>query len=316
MAGTSAHMTADGVGANRGVDFGLPRRLRDNFETSARHWLATPLAERRVVPPRLSASVLLLRDDEDVPAIEVFMQHRRASMAFAPGVWVYPGGGVDPGDADIESEIATAPETGTLPDVGVDAAQAHLMVCAAAAREVFEECGVLFAGRGADHLHTDASDPHWETRRAAVLGRSMSFAQMLRQESLVLRADLLTPVARWITPEYEPRRYDTFFFAARMPAGQQADGRTTEAYSSRWSTAAAALQQHRAGPGTLMPPTQVLAEQMARAHTVGDFLREPRSLVPVLPQPVDLGDRLVMRAPIDAHGHALPVDRASPAGGD
>ncbi|MGC1206361.1 MAG: NUDIX hydrolase [Ornithinimicrobium sp.] len=280
-------------------DFELPKGLRPTFDTAAGKWLATPAEARSATPPMLSASVLLVRDGE--AGVEVFMQHRVASMAFAPSMWVYPGGGVDPGDDAV-------PPPGAEDVLGIEERQAG-QVLSAAVREVFEECGVLFAGTGPGAVLHDAGDQRWSAYRAALLDRSISSTQMLGCEGLVPRYDLLTPVARWVTPECEPRRYDTFFFAATVPSGQVADAHTTEARAGAWVEAGAALRQHWRGSGTLMPPTLVLAEQIARCPTVADYLAIERSMAKVMPEPVlirdDDGERIVMRAPIDEDGRAV-----------
>ncbi len=277
-------------------DFDMPLALRPDFEQAARSWLADPRAHRPVTPRR-SASVLLLRPCA-TGDLEVFMQHRVAQMAFAPQMLVYPGGGVDPRDGEIEVPPARANPTATPPDIQV-----------AAARELFEECGVLIAGPEGDQVISDLSAPQWGEHRAGLLDRSLSFAEVLRREGLVLRTDVLSPIARWITPECEPRRYDTVFFATTVPSGQEADGHTTEASTAGWVRARAAVEEHTRGPGTMMPPTQVLAEQIAAAGSLSDYFDTPRTLEAVVPSPVEVGGVLSMRAPIDASGrHSSPGD--------
>ncbi|MGB3829673.1 MAG: NUDIX hydrolase [Ornithinimicrobium sp.] len=304
-------MAAARVGATH-RDFELPQALRSAFRAAAARWLSTPRRSWTAASPRLSASVVLVRDG--ARGVEVFMQHRVASMACAPAVWVFPGGGVDPADALDPAAADAAPDRWpVLP--GLDPHRAGL-VLTAAVREVFEECGVLFAGPDLDSVVSDLSHYRWSTYRASLLDRSISCAQMLRREGLVVRYDALTPLARWITPECEPRRYDTVFFAATLPPGQHADGRTSEALTCQWIAADAAVRQHHQGPGTLMPPTLVLAEQIARCDTVADYLASPRTLRAVMPEPVDLGDRLVMRAPIDPDGHASDAGSALGSGTD
>ena len=86
---------------------------------------------------------------------------------------------------------------------------------------------------------------------------------MLIRRGLVLRSDLLSARAHWVTPEFEPRRYDTRFFAALMPAGQVADDLTTEADHADWADPAALLQDLAAGRAMLLPPTVVCVEEVA-----------------------------------------------------
>src|SRR5690606_13044509 len=132
----------------------------------------------------------------------------------------------------------------------------------AAAREVFEECGVLLAGPGAHEVVADVAGPGWRQERQALLDRTQSFGELLARRGLVLRTDLMALRAHWTPPVGEPRRYDTRFFAARVPRGQRADGETTEAERSSWSAPAEVLRDQQEGREILLPPTQVMLEQL------------------------------------------------------
>ncbi len=173
------------------------------------------------------------------------MLRRARSMAFAPGASAFPGGSVDPRDA--EDEVAWAgPDAaawGELLDAPPDLARA--LVCAAV-RETFEESGVLLAGPAAGTLVADTSGADWEADRTALLDRSLSLAQLLARRGLVLRSDLLRPWARWITPMTEARRYDTRFFAAALPPGQRTRDVGGEAEQVAWTRPAGAIRAARA----------------------------------------------------------------------
>ena len=271
---------------------------------SARAWLDDPHGP--VPRPRPSASVLLVRDG--AAGVEVFAFRRAASMAFAPDVMAFPGGGVDPRDADAHPPWEGPTATEWSGRLGLPEALARQVVLAAA-RELFEECGVLLAGPHRHELVTDLSDPSWAADRDRLLDRSHSFAELLTQRGLVLRSDLMTHVGHWVTPVCEPRRYDTHFFAAGMPPGQSADGQTSEAVQARWVPAAQMLAEQAAGHETMLPPTQVLAEQLAAAGSVAAFLRSVPAVHPVQPWPVAHTGTLWMRAPVDAAGHGIPGPR-------
>ncbi|MGB3594155.1 MAG: NUDIX hydrolase, partial [Ornithinimicrobium sp.] len=153
-------------------DFDLGRGALAPTAEAAYRWLGTPPEARTIARPRRAASVLLLRDG--LSGIEVFMQERVSSMAFAPGMWVYPGGSVDPSD------------TADLPEGARDGRGDEMEIPRrAGVREVFEECGILFAGSGPDDVLQDLSAKGWATYRAALVARSISFAEMLRREGLV-----------------------------------------------------------------------------------------------------------------------------------
>jgi len=276
-------------------DLELPAAMRAEFARSARSWIDEPVAARPV-PPRLAASVLLLREVPGAfgPRLEVFTQQRVAEMAFAASMHVYPGGGVDVRDGEGELDWAGPGRTPAwwARVLGVDVARARLVVLAAV-REVFEECGVLFAGQRTRALLRGLGQ-QWQDQRAALVSHRLTVAEMARSESLVLRSDLLHPLARWVTPECEPRRYDTFFFAAALPPGQRADGRTSEARSTGWVDPGRLVQE---ASSELMAPTQLLAEQLAGATGMTSYLRGRPSLKPVLPYPVDTADGIRLRVP-------------------
>ncbi|MGB7450300.1 MAG: NUDIX hydrolase [Ornithinimicrobium sp.] len=276
-------------------DLQLPETIRATFEVAARAWLeAEP--RRPAVTPKDAASVLLLREvvGEHGPRVEVFTQRRVPAMAFAASMHVYPGGGVDARDADGDLAWAGPGRTPTQwADVlAVDCERARMIVLAAV-RELFEECGVLFAGRGSETTLTDLGG-RWQDHRAELVCRRLTLAEMARRESLVVRSDLLHPVARWVTPECEALRYDTFFFAALVPDGQVADGQTSEAREAGWVAPCELLRREG---DTLMAPTRMLAEQLAKADSLRAFLQRWPSLAPVRPYPVDTALGIRLRVP-------------------
>lgn len=232
------------------------------------------------VPVRDAATVVLLRDTDRGP--EAYLLRRVRGMAFAAGMTVFPGGGVDPRDADTAvGWVGPPPAAWASP---FDAAEplARALVCAAV-RETFEESGVLLAGPSADAVcGTDGAD--WEADRVALERRDLSLAELLARRGLVLRADLLRPWAHWITPPGEgSRRYDTRFFVAALPAGQQTRDVTSEADVVEWVRPADALEQFRHGERAMMPPTIVTLEDIAGYGSVADVLAAGRSISRVRP---------------------------------
>ena len=101
----------------------------------------------------------------------------------------------------------------------------------------------------------DVSGDDWEEQRQALLTRELSLAELLAGRGLALRSDLLRPFAHWITPPVEPRRYDTKFFAAALPVGQEARHVSGEADEADWLTPTAALAELSAGARPMLPPT-------------------------------------------------------------
>jgi 8-oxo-dGTP pyrophosphatase MutT (NUDIX family) len=257
------------------ASFRLPEPLADK----ARDFIA---GKQEPVTPRDAATVMLLRD-RPAGTLEVYMLRRKPSMAFAPGAMVFPGGSVDPRDAD-EQVAWTGPDAahwGEVFDAPPELARA--LVCAAV-RETFEESGVLLAGPSAAEVVADTTSDEWEADRHALLDHSVSLAELLARRGLVLRADLLRPWSRWITPVMEPRRFDTRFFAAALPAGQRTRDVGGEASAVAWIEPAKALAAGRRGELALMPPTMVSLTELAAAGTLQTVLTGPREVAPIIPE--------------------------------
>ncbi|MFF3325778.1 NUDIX hydrolase [Streptomyces sp. NPDC002889] len=233
-----------------------------------------------VVAPKRAATVMLLRDTADGPAVH--MLRRRASMAFAGGAYVYPGGGVDPRDDRPVQWAGPSLDTWAA-RLGTDTASAQAIVCAAV-RETYEEAGVLLAGSTADTVVGDTTGDDWEADRQALVDRDLSFADFLDRRGLVLRSDLLGAWARWITPEFEPRRYDTWFFVAVLPEGQRTRNASTEADRTVWIRPAEAAAGYDKGDLLMMPPTISTLRSLEpyAAATVALAAAGDRDLTPVL----------------------------------
>jgi 8-oxo-dGTP pyrophosphatase MutT (NUDIX family) len=226
---------------------------------------------------RDAATVALLRDAPGGP--EVYLLRRVRGMAFAGGMHVFPGGSVDPADASAEVGWAGPSPQEWAGRLGCDVPLARALVCAAV-RETFEESGVLLAGRSPDDVLDDVSTDEWEAERAALEAREHSLSELLARRSLVVRADLLRPLAHWITPEVEPKRFDTRFFLAEVPPGQVCRSAGSEADARVWTRPQDALDSGL----RMMPPTAATLAALAGAPDVAAALAEPRTVTPVLPR--------------------------------
>ena len=207
--------------------------------------------------------MVLLRPGASGP--EVYLLQRQTSMAFAGGMCVFPGGGVDP--RDFDSTVAWAgPDAATWAHrLGTDEATAHALVCAAV-RETFEESGVLLAGPSADAVVADTTGDDWEADRVALEGRELSLTEFLNRRGLVLRSDLLGAWAGWLTPVFEPRRYRTWFFVADLPEGQRTRDVSTESSEVTWlpaRDAVAAVDEDRI---FMLPPTYLTCLEVVRVR--------------------------------------------------
>jgi 8-oxo-dGTP pyrophosphatase MutT (NUDIX family) len=236
------------------------------------------------VAARAAATVLLLRDTAAGPAVH--MLRRRASMAFAGGAYAYPGGGVDPRDERPVGWAGPALENWSAA-LGVPPLQAQAVVCAAV-RETFEESGVLLAGPDARTVVADITGPDWEAERAALVTHDLAFADFLARRGLVLRSDLLAPWARWVTPEFEEHRYDTWFFLARLPDGQRTRDVSGEADRTVWLRPARAVEGYERGEFSMLPPTvATLRDLLPYGSAAAALAAAPgRDLTPVLARAV------------------------------
>ena len=210
-------------------------------------------AQREPAATRPAATVLLLRDGKD--GVEVLMTRRSMTASFAPGAYVFPGGGVDALDAASHGQARRRASQSDL----------HLTQAIAAIRESFEELGVLFA-RHADGSMADASD-------IAALNRKQPFVAQCAARGLKLAADEVFVLAHWITDRDLPRRFDVPFLVARMPAGQSPVADESEQFEPVWVRPADALQRHKDGSFFIIFPTIRTLERLQAFATVDDVLK-------------------------------------------
>jgi len=211
-------------------------------------------AQREPAPLRPAATVLLLRDGtrpDGQPCIEVLMTRRSMAASFAPGAYVFPGGGIDPADAAAHTLARHRTQQG-----GPALTQAI-----AAIRESFEELGILLA-RHADGRMADAGT-------VAALDRNAPLLDQCRAQSLQLAADEVFVLAHWITDRDLPRRFDVPFLVARMPAGQEPVADESEQFEPVWIRADDALARHAAGDFFIIFPT-IRTLQRLQAYTQVD----------------------------------------------
>lgn len=232
--------------------------------------------------PRPASTVILLRDSPHGP--EVYLLRRQLTMAFAAGMTVFPGGRVDPTDSSIADSWSGPPPEWFGERLGCSADTAAAYV-AAAVRETFEESGVLLAGPSDESVVGDTTGDDWEADRVALESRELGFADFLHGRGLVLRADLLGAWAHWITPEFEPRRYDTRFFVAALPAGQVTRDVTSESDQVAWMLPAEAVRAVEAGEMLMLPPTYLCCLDLTPYNTVAEALAASadREIRPILP---------------------------------
>jgi 8-oxo-dGTP pyrophosphatase MutT (NUDIX family) len=285
------------------------RALPESFAETAR---AYARGELQISEPRPAATVVLLRDQASggtsAAGPQAYLLRRVATMAFAAGMFVFPGGSVDARDEELpDAAWAGPPPSAWAQPLSCDEPLARSLVCAAV-RETFEESGVLLAGPSPDEVVPDTSGEDWEADRLALLDRSLSLAELLQRRGLMLRADLLRAWAHWVTPEFEPRRYDTRFFVAAMPGDQRTRDVGGESDRVTWIRPADALEAHATGSFAMLPPTIVTLAELAAYPSIAAVLEAgtARDVRPVLPKIV-LGDDEEVRLLLP-HDDGYPPD--------
>lgn len=246
-------------------------------------------------PPRDAATVLVVRDSPAGP--EVFFVKRAAGVRFMGGAYVFPGGRLDPEDADpaVACDLDADECARRLgePD-GVRARALHV----AALRECLEESGLLLA---AGAVGPDAVDA---LRAALAPGERPPLAALLGQHGVTLSCAALVPWSRWVTPRQETRRFDARFFMAHAPADvSRARHDGGETVASEWLTPREAIARAARSEIVLAPPTWRTLAEIADAPDVAALLGTPREpSVPLEPSVVALGDGFAVLLPDDA-GH-------------
>ena len=266
----------------------LTRRLPQRLVEQARAFAG---GDREPAAARDAATVVLLRAAPYASGgpggpggVEVYLLRRHLGMDFAGGMYVFPGGGVDARDED-ESLRWAGPGAGEWAErLSCTGSLARALVCAAV-RETFEESGVLLAGPTPDTVVDDTTGEDWERDRRALVDRDLSFAELLHRRDLVLRADLLAAWTHWITPEFEPKRFDTRFFVAALPSGQVTRDVSTESDRVGWMRPHDATASVDDGRMQMLPPTYVTLQDMAALHSPEEALRvaPDRRIRPIQP---------------------------------
>jgi 8-oxo-dGTP pyrophosphatase MutT (NUDIX family) len=228
-------------------------------------------------PARPAATVLVLRDSPMGP--EVFMVRRMEGAAFS-GAHVFPGGRVDAGDCGVaDASWCDGIEEAERQLSDLDPAEAvgyHV----AAARELFEEAGVLLARAEPPHfvsLAGAADHARFRQYRRDVHSGARTLREIVDREGLRLALDALTVYAHWVTPPVDSRRFDTRFFVARVPPDQTPAHDETETTHSAWIAPSSAIEAALRKQIVLPPPTWTTLRELEPFETVEDALAWSRA---------------------------------------
>jgi 8-oxo-dGTP pyrophosphatase MutT (NUDIX family) len=256
--------------------------------------------------PKKAVTVILLREKEP-EGFEVFLLKRHEKSSFMGGNFVYPGGKVDPNDGT--SEICPFCQ-GVTPEKAYKILEkmflpnesfAHWV---AGIRELFEEAGVLLAydqkGNPFRIMNQKEQEKLLKYRELLQKGR-MTICQLAQKENLLFALDHLHYYAHWITPEARPERFDTRFFLARYPAGQEASHDQKETTAGAWITPQKALEENLKGEVILSPPTLKTLEDISRFKTIDDLFNSliKAEIRPILPILTKISDKSFILFPWD-----------------
>jgi 8-oxo-dGTP pyrophosphatase MutT (NUDIX family) len=211
------------------------------------------------VDPRPSATLALIREGPE--DLEVLLLKRSPDSGFIPGAWVFPGGTLDPADDD-DSNLALVHGLNGVPAPPLP----PLPYWIAAARETFEETGVL--------LHRgEAPEPEaLVAARTKLLDGGAGLAEVLQDINRRLDAESMTYVGHWLTPECEPRRYETRFFVARVPPHARVSPHEKEMVDAVWISPSEALERNRSGAFRLVLPTLFTLAELQPFRTIDSAL--------------------------------------------
>ncbi|MDX6575303.1 MAG: hypothetical protein QOE96_1256 [Blastocatellia bacterium] len=219
-------------------------------------------AQASPIVPKDAAAIILVRPDTDPTNPEIFWAKRSTKLAFLSGFYAFPGGQRENSDAEVLVQDCVDQET------------AAMISCAA--RELFEETGVLLA-RGSQTLTIG--------QRASLLddleSKRVTWPELLKLYGLHLDANDFTFAGRWVTPPFAPRRFDTWFFLAVCPLKQQPNiTEDSELESGEWIRARDAYEKWERSEIIVVPPVLHILKTLAGGLTddlVERFLSVPQA---------------------------------------
>jgi 8-oxo-dGTP pyrophosphatase MutT (NUDIX family) len=249
------------------------------------------------VTPKNAATVILLRDKEP-EGFEVFLLKRHEKSSFMGGNFVYPGGRVDRDDGSPElcslSKGITFDEAHKILG-GTTSPEESFAHWIGGIRELFEEAGVLLAYDQKGSFFQIKSGNEQEkffNYRVLLQKGNVTICQMAEEEKLLFALDQLHYYAHWITPEARSERFDTRFFIARYPLGQEASHDQKETIAGVWLTPKKALEENLKGEVSLSPPTLKTLEDLCRFKTMDEVFHslKNRDIQPILPILMKISD--------------------------
>jgi 8-oxo-dGTP pyrophosphatase MutT (NUDIX family) len=277
--------------------------------------------------PKKAATVILLRDKKP-EGFEVFLLKRHEKSSFMGGNFVYPGGRVDQDDGSLE--ICSLSKGMTFDDAqtilgGTFSREESFAHWIAAIRELFEEAGILLAYDQQGNLFRTRSRDEEErflNYREFLQKEKISLCELAQREKLLLALEELYYYAHWITPEARSERFDTRFFLAQYPIGQEASHDQKETTAGIWITPRKALEENLKGEVMLSPPTLKTLEDLSRFKSIEEVLYslKEREIRPILPILTKISDNPLIVFPWDPEYNLfkrgeipVPIDHGRPS---
>ena len=265
--------------------------MHDSSRAIVSHYLVS--VKPAPVTPVPAATLVLLRH-RSADAFEVLLIRRHTASKFAAGDFVFPGGKIETSDGPDDGAAWCRKLDGSeaARRLRVTSPSAALGHWVGVIRETFEEVGILLAyGPDGGPVRLDAE--RYARYRKACQADHRTFWDMLRAERLTLATDALVYFAHWITPEIQPLRFDTRFFATAMPEGQEAVADEREITEVRWLGPRAAIDLNSRGQLSLRNPTVRNLELLDGAPTAAAALERlnGREIRTILPRIIIEGDR-------------------------
>ncbi len=279
------------------------------------------------VAPKKATTIILLRD-KTPEGFEAFLLKRHEKSSFMGGNYVYPGGRVDREDGSLEicsysrgiSRVEASRIFGRT--LSQEESLAHWI---AGIRELFEESGILLAydydGNLLQFINEEERQRLSHYRDRLQKG-GVTICQIAKEAKILLALDQLHYYAHWITPEARPERFDTRFFLARHPEGQEASYDQKETIEGIWMVPRKALEENSKGKMALSPPTLKTLEDLSRYETIEEVFNslKEKDIQPILPILTKISNEPTILFPWDPEYEMfksgeipLPTDQGRPS---
>ncbi|MCI4010972.1 hypothetical protein [Brevibacterium sp. ZH18] len=265
--------------------------------------------------PRPASAIVLIRDTLD--GLETYITRQIDARGVEDrNRWAYPVGSLRPGDLR-KLPCAGWNSARCARALSIDNKSRALHHFSAAARVAFAATGILLA-EDVDRDVVASPQADWRGTRSRLFSSEISWSQILRERDLRLRPDLCKPWLRWINTSTQLHRFDTTFFLATVPFGQDVDFLSPNETSGGWKRPEEVLSDAGGDPDRISASTTLIAESLLEVPTVGAAMAQVRDVHPLRPEVIDdNGDwRVVIQPGRDLYRKGTLRDYAVAVGDD